>query len=167
MAAHSPDRQPVGRSSPDTGVAGDDAPQDSRWFEQPRIKPPGHPAAPAASSMSGLPLLGLLAAAALLLWIRMLANAPHLPLTWPSADEAAATLAPTRAAALSPFVGRPVLALVQPDGQRLDPAPLGAQQTGRWIVGDADRARQQALHEGIAVALQQPSLNWQFAPGVK
>ncbi len=111
-------------------------------------------------------MLGLLAAAALLLWMRMLANAPHLPLTWPSADAdtAVATLAPTRAAALAPFVGRPVLALVQLDGQRLDPARLGAHKTGRWIVGDADRARQQALREGIAHALQQPILGWQFAP---
>ena len=114
-------------------------------------------------------MLGLLAATALLLWMRMLANAPHLPLTWTSADAntAVVTLAPTRAAALAPFVGRPVLALalVQPDGQRLDTARLGAQQTGRWIVGDADRAGQQALREGIARALQQPRLGWHFSPG--
>ena len=164
MAARSPHRQQAGRSSPDAGDAGVDPRQDSRWFEQLRNQPPGHSARAEPSPKSGLPWLGLLAAAAILLWIRMLANAPHLPLIWPSADEAVAILAPARSAALLPFVGRPLVALVQPDGQRLDPAPLGAQQTGRWIVGDVDRARQQALREGIAVALQQPSLNWQFAP---
>ena len=178
MAASSPDSQRPGRSAADTGGAGgaggagdarEGLLQDSRWFEQPRPKTPNRPAVPDPSPGSGLPMLGLLAAAALLLWMRMLANAPHLPLTWPSAGTAAATavatLAPSRATALAPFVGRPLLALVQADGQRLDPARLGAQQTGRWIVGDADRAGQQALREGIVLALQQPSLGWQFAAG--
>ena len=164
MAARSPDRQHPDRPSPDVSNAGDDPWQDSRWFERARTKPPSRSAPTELSQKNGLPLLGLLAATAVLLWVRMLANAPHLPLTGPSADEAVVTLAPTRVAALAPFVGRPVLALVLPDGQRLDPARLGAQQTGRWIVGDADRARQQALRDDIAAALQQPSLSWQFAP---
>ena len=64
MAARSPDRQHPDRPSPDASNAGDDPWQDSRWFERARAKPPSHPAPTELSQKNGLPLLGLLAAAA-------------------------------------------------------------------------------------------------------
>ena len=164
MAARSPDKQRPGRATPEAPDPADEPGPDSRWFERAPDKPALTPAAPAPSHKRGLLLLGLMAAGAVLLWVRMLAAAPHLPLVWPGAGDAmdVAVLAPTRVPALLPWVGRPVQGLVQADGQRLDPARLGSQVTGRWIVGDADRARQMALRERIATLLQQPSLSWHF-----
>ena len=162
MAAASPNGLPPGHTDHDHPAG--ETRQDARWYEQVRARPQTRSALTAQAQTVRLLLIGLLAAATVLLWIRPLASAPHLPLEWLDTDQAVATLALSRTAALAAWSGRPVLALVQPDGQRLDPARLSLQRTSRWIVGDADRAQQQSQRERIANMLLQPSLTWHFAP---
>ena len=110
-------------------------------------------------------LLGLLAVAAVLLWARMLASSPQLPLVWATPASTGWVVAPTPGEPLAAWAGRPVAALVRPDGVHLPLADLGPPHTGRWTVDDADRARQQTQRDHIARMLQQPRLTWQFAPG--
>lgn len=112
-------------------------------------------------------LLGLLGAAVVVLWLRLLAGAPHLPLTWQLAADGGITLAASSDSALRPALGHRLQALVLADGQRLDASAALLPRSPRWIVDDAERQQQQALRKRIGEAVQQPHVTLHFDHGLQ
>ncbi len=162
MVAAKPPTRP--RTDAAAADSADDSRLESGWIE---VALGGSvPAAyrPPKGRAARLLLLGLLAAAVLVLWMRLLASGPHLPLDWQLHDDGMATVAPNRQPALAPWTGHAVEELVSPQGQRLALPQLGDQQAQRWIVQDAQRARQQQRQAQIAQVLAQPQLTWVFSP---
>ena len=111
-------------------------------------------------------LLGLLAAAAVVLWLRMLATEPHLPMSFRAAADGSIVLDATRAPSLQPWVGRRLIAITAPQGQRMEAGRAWLSATSRWIVDDTERAEHLALRDQLASAIQQPTLSLLFDPGI-
>ena len=140
---------------------------DSRWVDRALGADRRSPPRARADRAGSLLLLGLLAAAAVLLWLRMLAAEPHLPTSWRAGAEGGIVLDASPLAALKPLVGQRAVALLLPDGQRLAPGPAWLNRAPRWIVDDAERAAHLALRDHLGTALQQRApLTLVFAPDI-
>ncbi len=110
-------------------------------------------------------LLGLLGAAVVVLWLRLLATAPHLPLDWQAAAAGGIRLAATSDLALKPSVGRQLQSLVLADGQHIAASPALLPRSPRWIVDDDQRRQHQAVQALVAQAVLQPQVSLQFEQG--
>ena len=137
---------------------------DSRWVDKAlgADRPP-HPRLP-VDRARGLLLLGLLGAALVVLWLRLLAAEPHLPLVWRAAAAGGVTLDASTDAALQPAIGHRLQALVLADGRRIEASTALLPRSPRWIVDDADRSRYQALRALVGDAAHQPRLTLLFEP---
>ncbi|MDO9283550.1 MAG: ATP-binding protein [Aquabacterium sp.] len=107
-------------------------------------------------------LLGLLGAAVVVLWLRLLAGTPHLPLTWHLAGDGAITLGASSDPALQSAIGHRLQALVPADGERLEASAALLPRSPRWIVDDGERQQHQALRTRIGEVVQQPQVLLQF-----
>ena len=145
-------------------TAGAETTIDSRWVDKAlgADRPP-HPRLP-VDRARGLLLLGLLAAAAVVLWLRLLAAEPHLPLVLRAAPGGSVVLDASSDPALRPAIGQTLVALMLGNGQRIDASAALLPRSPRWIVDDLDRSRYQALRALIGDAARQPRLTLLFEP---
>ena len=150
--------------APAGSSAGAETTIDSRWVDKAlgADRPP-HPRLP-VDRARGLLLLGLLAAAAVVLWLRLLAAEPHLPLVLRAAPGGSVVLDASSDPALRPAIGQTLAALVLGNGQRIDASAVLLPRSPRWIVDDIDRSRYQALRALIGDAARQPRLTLLFEP---
>lgn len=81
-------------------------------------------------------LVGL---AAVLVWLRLLAAEPHLPLLLKPGADGQVLVATAGTHPIATTVARPLQALVLPDGRRLDASRALLPQSARWTVDDAER----------------------------
>jgi len=154
---------PSARPQPE-GAAGDSQ-LDFTWIEA-AIGPPR----PARTRLPvdrarALLLLGLLGAALVVLWLRFLANEPHLPLAWRLAADGSIALDSSSQPALQGLVGQRLRAIELPDGQRIAAHAALLPRSPRWIVDDADRQAFQAQRALIGLAVAQPHVLLQFDSG--
>jgi signal transduction histidine kinase len=98
---------------------------------------------------------------------RIVAEPFHINATFHADANGRIELASTADPVLKPFQGRALLAVVGGGvSVRLtDAMPL--QWSARWLVGDADRARQVALHEQLSAAQAQPRVSLLFADNAR
>ena len=135
---------------------------DSRWVEG-ALGPdrPNRPKPPARRA-GGLLLLGLLGAVVVVLWLRLLAGEPYLPLTWRSTADGAILLESSSDAALRPAYGHRLQAVVLADGQRIEASDALPPRSPRWVVDDRLRQHQQAQRESLSAATHQAQLTLLF-----
>ncbi len=107
----------------------------------------------------------LLGCLAVLLLARALGDTPQIDASWRAGEAGRLELASTRDPELLPRVGHTLLALVSPDGSRVEPDPLALQRSTRWLIDDAERERHAALHDAIASALAQGEVTLLFSQG--
>ncbi|OYV01823.1 MAG: hypothetical protein CFE45_03105, partial [Burkholderiales bacterium PBB5] len=110
-------------------------------------------------------LLGLLGAALVVLWLRFLANEPHLPLAWRLASNGAIELDSSSQPGLQRLIGQRLRTIDLPDGQRLVAHAALLPRSPRWIVDDADRRAFQAQRALIGQAVNQSHVVLQFESG--
>lgn len=137
---------------------------DSSWVDTavgPSRRTRPRPQAP-AERVRKLLLLGLLGAAVVALWLRMLASEPHLPLQLQAAADGRVLLAASHETTLQPALGRALKALVLADGQRIAAADLLLAPSPRWVADDAKRDALLALRVRLGQALQQGAVTAQF-----
>ncbi len=111
--------------------------------------------------------LGLLGAAAVALWLRLLASEPHLPLALQAGAGGRTVLVASSDAALQPAIGRGLQALALADGTRLAAGPWLLPQSARWTVDDAERRQLLAMRGLVGRALQQPAVTAVFDNGLQ
>ena len=145
-----------------TGGANTESVLDSIWVEKAvgnrqrlRRRAPGDRA-------RGLLLLGLLGAAMVVLWLRLLATEAHLPLTLRLTPTGQIELASSIDPALRDAVGHPLLAMLLPDGRRIDASAALLPRSPRWTVDDAQRAENKQLRSLIGEATLQTSVTLLF-----
>lgn len=149
-----------------TRAQADPTARDSRleeaWVDAALVDRRRHrPRAPVDRARSLL-LLGLIGAATVVVWLWLLAVEPHWPLDWRAADGGTVELAHSSDPALTPWIGRRLVALVLPDGQALAASAALLPRSPRWIVGDAERAQWQAVNQRVSQAVHQPSVTLRF-----
>ena len=139
---------------------------DSRWVDR-ALGPdrPNRPHPPARRAR-GLLLLGLLGAVVVVLWLRLLAAEPHLPLVWRAAPDGGMQLASSSDAALQPAIGHRLQAVVLADGRRVDASDALQLRSPRWTVDDGPRRQQQLMRAAISAATHQPQATLLFEPGL-
>lgn len=116
------------------------APLEPAWARD----PPARPRLPSGRARS-LPWLALLGAAAMALWLHLLAAEPHLPLNWRLGASGQVELDASTDPALQALLGQPLAGLVLADGRRIAAENLPLPDSPRWMVDDAERRRQDAL----------------------
>ena len=99
------------------------------------------------------------------LWLRMLANEPHLPLAWRLAPNGTIALDSSSQPALQGLIGQQLRAIELPDGRHLEASAALLPRSPRWIVDDADRHAFQAHRALTGQAVQQPHVVLQFESG--
>lgn len=147
---------------------GDESRIDSRWVEVavgPQQRQRRRPRLPRDRARRLL-LLGLLGAAVVVLWLRLLALEPHLPLTWRVTGAGDIMLDASSEPTLRTALGHRLLAMVLIDGQRIEASTALLPRSPHWIVDDAERQQQLALRTLIAQAVQQPQVVLQFEQGL-
>ena len=159
---------PAGGASASDGPGGSagDGPGGTAWVDtaigqrrRRRLRPP-------VDRARGLLLLGLLGAVVVMLWLRLLAAEPHLPVVLRVAAGGAVALDSSADPALQPVIGHLLRAVVMPDGRRIEATPALLPRPLRWIVDDQERLQQQHLAALVAEAVRQPQLTLQFEPGM-
>ena len=151
---------------PATGP-GAEAPPDSAWVDtavggRRRARP--HPP---ADRVRRLLWLGLLGAAVVALWLRLLASEPHLPLPLQAAGGGRVALAAGGDATLQPAAGHLLQALVLPDGRQLTATSALLPHAPRWMADDAARRDLLAARTWLGMALRQPVVLARFDGGVQ
>ena len=139
---------------------------DAHWADLARSSQRRPRRRPTRDRGGSLLLLGLLAAAAVVLWLRMLAAEPHLPLSFRSAPDGGILLDASQTPSLQAWVGRRFVAITAPRGQRIEAGRAWLSATSRWIVDDTERAEHLALRAQLAAMIQQPTLTLWFEPGI-
>jgi signal transduction histidine kinase len=144
-----------------------EAPPDSSWVDtavrQRRHRRPRSP----SDRVRKLLLLGLLGAALVALWLRMMASDPHLPLVLQTAGDGSVLLAASPDAALQPAIGRTLQALVLADGRRIAATAGLLWHSPRWVADDAERHDLLAQRVLLGQALLQPAVMAQFDGGLQ
>ena len=143
---------------------------DSRWVDRALGADRTNRPQPPAQRARGLLLLGLLGAVVVVLWLRLLAAQPYLPLVWRTAPDGAILLESSSDNAALPAVGHRLQAVLLASGQRIDVGDALLPRSPRWIVGDSLRSQQQALRAAISAAITAPTRQLQatllFEPGL-
>ena len=152
--------------TPQSGT-GAEAKADSTWVDTPagagRRQRPHLP----ADRVRRLLWLGLLGAAAVALWLRMLASDPHLPLVLQAGAGGRIVLAASTDPLLQPAIGQALQALVLADGKRLAAGPALLPQSARWTVDDAERDQLLAARRLVGQAVQQAAVTVVFTNGLQ
>jgi signal transduction histidine kinase len=94
-------------------------------------------------------VLALFGVAAVVLWLRLLAAEPHLPLILKPGAEGQVLVAAGSMVTPTTAIGQPLQALVLPDGTRLDASRALLPQSARWTVDDTERHTLLALRERL------------------
>lgn len=110
-------------------------------------------------------LLGLLGAALVVLWLRLLAIEPHWPLVWRPVDGGGVELAASADPVLRSAIGQRLLWLQLADGQRIIANSALLPHSPRWIVDDALRQQQLSIRLLMSQASQQGPVLLQFEQG--
>ncbi len=139
-----------------------DPPADETWVDAALIDRRKHRVRAPVDHARSLLLLGLIGAAALLLWFRMLAAEPHWPLSWHIAAGGGVELDGRGDATLRPLAGLRLQALVLPDGQTLAAGATLLTRSPRWIVVDADRQQWHDLQQRLSQAAGQTPVTLQL-----
>ncbi|CAN5903194.1 hypothetical protein BH11PSE8_BH11PSE8_21380 [soil metagenome] len=99
--------------------------------------------------------------------IKLLAQAPHVDANWRADGGGHIELSSSTDPALVPHIGQVLLAVRgEADADDLAAPPIDAlalQRSGRWLITDADRARQQLLHRQLSATLALPNVVLVFA----
>lgn len=114
----------------------------------------------------GCALLGCLGIAAL---IQALAAAPHADTgsTWGIDADGHIELTASSDPLLQPHLGKVVIGTVAADGRVVLADALAMQRSSRWVVDDAERARQQTLHAELRAVMASSEVKIFFADGSK
>lgn len=141
-----------------TQVKAGDPPADEAWVDAALVDRRKHrPGAPGDRARHLL-LLGLAGAAAVLLWLQLLAVEPHWPLSWRLAEGGAVEIDGSNDTALRPLAGQRLQALVLPGGETLAAGATLLPRSPRWIVADADRQQWHGLQQRLSQAAGQASV---------
>ena len=135
---------------------------DESWVDAALVDRRKHRARAPVDRARSLLLLGLIGAAALLLWLRMLAAEPHWPLNWHLAEAGSVELDRSSNAPLRPLAGHRLQALVLPDGETLAASATLLARSPRWIVVDADRRQWHHLQQRLSQTAGQTSITLQL-----
>ena len=135
---------------------------DESWVDAALVDRRKHRARAPVDRARSLLLLALVGAAALLLWLRMLAAEPHWPLSWHLAEGGSVELDRSSDATLRPLAGLRLQALVLPDGEPLAASATLLARSPRWIVVDADRRQWHQLQQRLSQAAGQTSITLQL-----
>ena len=149
---------------PQAGM-GAESRQDSTWIDSSLLA--GRRSRPRLPSerVRRLLWLGLLGAAAVALWLRLLAAEPYLPLLLHPGADGHILLAASPDPTLQPTTGLALQALLWGDGQRLAAGPALLPQSARWAVQDADRRQLLVARKLLSQALKQASVLAVFSNG--
>jgi signal transduction histidine kinase len=109
-------------------------------------------------------LLGCLGVLAL---IRALAMAPHVDASWRANAQGRIELVASSDAAVQPHAGQILTGVIGADASAVVADALALQRSPRWVIKDAERARQQAMHEQLAAVFSQDTVKLFFADGSK
>ncbi|HOB94246.1 MAG TPA: ATP-binding protein [Aquabacterium sp.] len=107
-------------------------------------------------------LVGL---AVLMLWLRLLATEPHLPLHLKPGHGSQVLLAPGSAVDLPAMIGQPLQALLLPDGTRLEARRALLPQSARWTVDDDERRQLLALRAQLRLPVDGAAVTLLLADG--
>jgi signal transduction histidine kinase len=111
-----------------------------------------------------LALLGCLAVASL---IQALSAAAHIDARWRADAQGRIELAASVEPALHPHIGQALTGIMGADDAVVLPDALALQRSPRWVIGDADRGRQQAMQAQLTAALVSDRIRLFFADGSK
>ena len=128
--------------------------------QRPRPQPP-------AERVRKLLWLGLVGAAVVALWLRLLASEPHLPLVLHAAQDNRILLTASTDPALQPAVGQALRALVLADGRRLTASQALLPHATRWVADDATRSALLAQRAWLNDAVHQPRITAEFDSGLQ
>ena len=99
--------------------------------------------------------------------VHMLMATPHLDAVWRATGKASAQveLVSSNEPALAPHVGKLLVGVVSGATTMAITDASALQHSSRWLIADAVRVRQQAVHEQLSVALAQPRVKLFFGDG--
>ena len=131
--------------------------------------PNGQPDQPSARWMGWrlrmLVVLALLGCLGMFGLIRALTMAPQIDASWRVDAQGHIQLAASADPALRPHVGQALKGVLDGAETIAMSDPLALLRSPRWVIDDAERVRQQALHGQLAAALAQPEVQLVFADG--
>lgn len=112
-----------------------------------------------------LVVAALLGCVAVLMLARAVGDVPQLDAAWRAGVHQRLELAASHDPALKPHEGRALTAVVLDAGRQVELDALALRHTSRWVISDADRERQQAMHDAISVAVQGGKVTLVFEDG--
>jgi signal transduction histidine kinase len=112
-------------------------------------------------------LLAVLGCLGVFLLVEALAAAPHLAASWRVDPLGRIELAASSDPDLRPHIGQALRSLVGGDARVALTDSLALQRSPRWVIEDAERARQQSLHAQLERALDEPQVMLDFGDGTK
>ncbi|MEP7294736.1 MAG: ATP-binding protein [Burkholderiales bacterium] len=157
-----------GRTSPTwTGQHSNlgDSVLDAGWSE--RVDGPPRAARWEGRRLAALLLLAMLGCIALAVIARGLASAPRIPAQWHVDAQGRVALAGSSDAGLQAHVGQALTGMMGGDDTLAPVDGLALQRSPRWVLDDADRARQRAAQSQVAAALGSSSVRLFFADGTR
>ena len=110
----------------------------------------------------GCALIGCLA---VYMMIRAVASVPHIDAGWRANSQGQIELTESADPALRPHTGQVLAGLMGADATMVAPDALALQRSPRWVINDADRARQQVMDERLSAVLAQARVTLRFADG--
>ena len=112
-----------------------------------------------------LVVCGLLGGLGVFALIRAMAVVPHFDASWRADAHGRIELAASSDAALRPHTGQTLTGVIGVDGTVVRVDALELQRSPRWVINDAERARQQTLHEQLSAVLAQDRVKLFFVDG--
>ena len=157
-----------GRSAPTwTGIHSNiaDSVLDAGWSE--RVDGPPRASPWRGPRLALLVLLALLGGLAIVGLLRTLAMATHVDAHWRADAQGRIELAATNDPALQAQIGQALTGIMGSDDAVALADALALQRSPRWVINDADRARQQATQAQLNKALASEHVRLFFADGSK
>jgi signal transduction histidine kinase len=97
--------------------------------------------------------------------IRALTLAPQIDANWRVDSQGRIQLADSADPALRPYIGRTLKGVLDGDAMVVPSDALALLRSPRWVIDDAERARQQGMHTQLSQALAQPEVKLFFDDG--
>ena len=97
--------------------------------------------------------------------VRAMASIPRIDASWRANAQGQIELAATDDPTLRPHVGQVLVGLMGPSAQVVEPDALALQRSPRWVINDAERARQQVMDERLSAVFAQARVTLRFADG--